>query len=300
MTAYETLEASGTKFKSWQGAAKYLQRQGFSRAKATQAAKKWFNDQAAPTPTPTPEPEPEPTPEPEPPVGSLSTPPSGLRLLKEDLCTDPNALNLWRAIDAASDSRCSYHPTGGPDGGPFRRLEARDGDDNIYEYGERCEIGKESVTDTFMAYMEGQRKVTDFWMRLGPTLNVGTTTWQVVMQMKSAAVSGSPILAMEARKNWWQISSLGTSGLGDPPPWTHPARNNVWTFFRWDVTYSADSSKGRVQITVFETGNSPVVGRLLTMKTLKPEQGSRLSVGPYHNPDLPGGYVNVADVRVYG
>ena len=45
MTAYETLDASGIKFKSWQGAAKYLRQKGFNREKAATAAKKWFDDQ---------------------------------------------------------------------------------------------------------------------------------------------------------------------------------------------------------------------------------------------------------------
>lgn len=239
--------------------------------------------------------------------------PGALSVLREDPGINPNPIPLWKSIDAEEASRHQHFASGGPDGGPFRRLRVEDEDSFS---GERAELAHNSwkrtsdgSPDTFFLYNEGDRRVTEFWMRLATDFPLSTSAWQVVTQIKqtwpSSGSGGSPVLALEARRGQLQLQSYGTN---DQPRAAAPIQRGVWTKVSLDVNYSVDPAKGAVQMTVGGVA-SPVV----TMQTLKPEIApgesglvvgeaipSHLRLGVYHSPSLPGTHVDYADVRVLG
>jgi hypothetical protein len=248
--------------------------------------------------------------------GSPPAPPAPGTLLRHDPTTDPDPMPLWNAIDAESTSRHQHFTRGGPNGRPFRRMVVQDGDDFS---GERAELGYNSRLDglgsplgTFFLYNAGDRRVTEFWMRLPINFPIDTKTWQVVMQMKQtgphANDGGTPVLALETREGRWVLTQSNSPGY-DPAThevWSTPATLGAWTHIRLDVTYSPDPSKGKVQITVGEA-SSPTFTTFTQKYEMEPgSEGldpgdpipSHLRMGIYHDPSLPGTYVDLADVRV--
>ena len=258
---------------------------------------------------------PPPPPPSDPPPPPPSDPPSG-SLLREDGATDPDPMPLWNAISAASSSRHQQFASGAHDGGPFRRLTVQDGDDY---WGERAELGYNSYQNglgapwgTFFLYQEDQRRVTDFWMRLPSNFPIDTSTWQVVMQMKQTAPAnnggGTPVLALEVREGNWvltQSDSPGPSSLGHEV-WRTPATAGQWTHVSFDVTYSPDPSKGKVQVKVDDVDSPTFTTFTQKYETSPASPGlsagdgipSHLRMGIYHNQNLPGTHVDFTDVRV--
>lgn len=248
---------------------------------------------------------------------------SGCSLLKSDNSTvlDPNT--LWGNIECVLDSRHQQVTTGGDthatgDGSAqgdtaFRRMTVLDGDDY---YGERCELGinehRTGFTPTFHLYREGEHKVTFFSMRLPSNFPVNTPDWQVVMQMKQTQPAdngnGTPVLSLDVEGGQWKLfqsdSILETSGGSFL--WTTPAANSVWTRFAWDVTYSQNSSLGKVKVyadlnndgDALDTGEQSPQFTTYTMKRETAAQQSpdndplvagdsipsHLRMGVYHNP----------------
>jgi len=223
---------------------------------------------------------------------------------------------LWNAIDAASPSRHQQFSSGGPNGGAFRRMTVQDGDNS---WGERAELGYNSRLNglgapwgTFFLYNEGQRRITDFSMRLPSTFPINTTKWQVVMQMKQTGPAsnsgGTPVLALEAREGKWVLTQSDSPGPSSNTHvlWSTPATLDTWTDVRLDVTYSPDPTQGRVQITVGGVASPTFTTFTQKYETSPAGQGlsaggaipSHLRMGIYHDPSLPGTSVDFADVRV--
>jgi polysaccharide lyase-like protein len=247
---------------------------------------------------------------------SGSTPPPPGTLLRQDPTTSPDPMPLWNAIDAASPSRHQQFSSGGPSGGAFRRMSVQDGDNF---WGERAELGYNSRLNglgapwgTFFLYNAGDRRVTDFWMRLPTSFPIDTPKWQVVMQMKQtgphANNGGTPVLALEAREGRWVLTQSDSAGYAPATHevWSTPATLGQWTHVSLDVTYSPDPSQGRVQLTVGEE-SSPTFTTFTQKYEMAPgSQGlnpgdpipSHLRMGMYHDPSLPGTHVDFADVRV--
>jgi hypothetical protein len=230
--------------------------------------------------------------------------------------------DLWGlASGMASPARAEYFATGGPADGPYRRCTARDGD-NIsgerceYAYNSRCSglASPDNHYGTFWLYQPGLREGTAFDMRLPADFPISTNSWQVVMQMKQTGPStgsgGSPVLALEARQNQFQVSSYGTDATPNLPRF--PATLGVWHHFEWDVTYSANPLIGSVKLTM-----DGVASGTTYTQTLKPEESpgvvdsrpdcppiqpgepipSHLRLGIYHDPALPGTHVDIANVK---
>ena len=248
-------------------------------------------------------------------AGPSSPPPAG-SLLRHDAGTSPDPLPLWNQIAAQGPSRHQHFSSGGPDGSAFRRMSVQDGDDY---WGERAELGYNSRLNglgapwgTFFLYNEGERRVTDFSMRLPSNFPINTTKWQVVMQMKqtgpSANSGGTPVLALEAREGRWVLTQSNSAGSSSNTHevWSTPATLNKWTDISLDVTYSPNPSQGKVQITV-DGVSSPVFTTYTQKYEIAPAgQGltvggaipSHLRMGIYHESSLPGTHVDLADVRV--
>ena len=241
-----------------------------------------------------------------------------MSLLRSDPATSSNPLPLWNEICAQSDSRASWSASGGPSNGPFRRLSVLDGDDY---WGERAELGYNSWQNglgapwgTFFVYFSGQRRVTSYDMRLPTDFPINTNSWQVVTQMKqtgpSANSGGTPVLALEAREGRWvltQSASPGASSDGHEL-WSTPATLGAWTHISWDVTYSTDPSKGKVQLTVGSV-QSPTFTTYTEKYEVSPGSSalkpgdpipSHLRMGIYHSPSLPGTHVDFTNVQVRG
>ena len=255
--------------------------------------------------------------------GTTTTPPpdpdpSGVSVLREDPATNPDPIPLWNAIDAEADSRHQQFGSGGPSGGAFRRMTVQDGDD---AWGERAELGYNSRLNglgapwgTFFLYGEGERRVTEFSMRLPSDFPISTSSWQVVMQMKQTGPAtnsgGTPVLALEAREGKWVLTQSTSAGASSNTQvlWSTPATRGVWTPISLDVTYSPDPTKGKVQITVGGV-QSPTITTYTQKYELSPaQQGltvggaipSHLRLGIYHATSLPGTHVDFADVKVLG
>jgi hypothetical protein len=242
--------------------------------------------------------------------------PVALSTLRADPAENPNPLGLWNEVAAQNDSRHQQFSSGGPSGGSFRRLTVHNGDNY---WGERAELGYNSRLNglgapwgTFFLYHEGQRRVTDFWMRLPSSFPVNANTWQVVMQMKQtgpiANNGGTPVLALEARQGKWVLVQADTPGPGGytHEVWSTPATVGQWTHISLDVTYSPNPSQGKVQMTVGDVASPTFTTFTQKYETAPGSQGlspgdaipSHLRMGIYHDPALPGTHVDFADVRV--
>ncbi len=243
----------------------------------------------------------------------------GLRLLRQDLATDPDPRPLWGTIDAVSPTRHQWFGSGAPDGGPFRRMTALDGDD--YD-GERAEIGNgdyrldDGKLDTFYLYRAGTHRVTAFWMRLpaGFPISPDRERWQNVMQMKQTSPannsSGTPVLTLQATDGDWLLKQSDSAGPADDMHilWRTPARVGVWTRIVIDAVYSNDPAVGRLRITI--GGISSPVFKTYTLKTETSPPGdglrvgdgipSHLRMGIYHDHELPSASVDIADVQIFG
>jgi hypothetical protein len=242
-----------------------------------------------------------------------------LHLLRQDLATDPNPTRLWGGILAVSPKRYRWVPHGGPDGGPFRRLTAKDGD-LFHGDSERAELGnsdylrRDGRLQTFYLYRAGTRRVTSFWMRLPRNFPINTDDWQVVMQMKetdpATNTDGTPIISLQATSGQWLLKqSLSTGPSHDTRIlWRTPARVGVWTHIVVNATYSTDPAKGRIQMTIGDA-SSPVI-HTYTMKTEVSPPGpglhvgepipSHLRLGIYHDPPMPGTSVDFTRVQIFG
>jgi polysaccharide lyase-like protein len=244
-----------------------------------------------------------------------------MQLLKQDLATDPDPMSLWGDIDAVSPTRHQWIASGGPDGGPFRRMTAKDGD--LYHGdSERAELGNSNYQlnssgglKTFYLYKEGMRRVTSYWMRLPTDFPIDDIEhWQVVMQMKQSEpaenADGTPVISLQAIEGNWILKQSKSSGLSESTRyiWTTPATVGVWTHIVVDATYSSDPSKGLFQITIGGVP-SPVLHSYNLKKEISPagpglDVGdsipSHLRLGIYHDPEMPGTSVDLADVQIFG
>jgi hypothetical protein len=247
--------------------------------------------------------------------------PPGLQVLQQDLATEPDPMDLWGDIDAVSPTRHQWFGSGGPDGGPFRRMTAKDGD--LYHgNSERAELGHSSYLlnsdgspHTFYLYKEGQRRVTSYWMRLPADFPINDMeNWQVVMQMKQSEpannADGTPVISLQAIEGNWILKQSTSSGVANSTRyvWTTPAQVGVWTHIVVDATYSGDPTKGLFQITI--GGVASPVFRTYNLKREVSPAGpglsagdpipSHLRLGIYHDPVMPGTHVDIADVQIFG
>jgi Polysaccharide lyase len=243
----------------------------------------------------------------------------GLHLLREDLGTDPDPVPLWGEILAVSPTRHQWFASGGPNGGPFRRMTAQDGD--LYHgNSERAELGDSDYLlddgrlQTFYLYRAGMRRVTSFWMRLPSNFPINTSDWQVVMQMKetdpATNTDGTPVISLQATQGQWLLKQSTSSGPADDTRilWRTPARVGVWTHIVVAATYSNDPSAGRYAITI--GGASSPVLHTYTLKTEVSPPGpglhagdpipSHLRLGIYHDPPMPATSVDIAQVQIFG
>ncbi|MGH2956526.1 MAG: heparin lyase I family protein, partial [Solirubrobacterales bacterium] len=242
-------------------------------------------------------------------------PPSGT-LLRQDPATNPDPMPLWNSVDAQSSSRHQHVSSGGPSGSAYRRMTVQDGDNF---WGERAELGYNSRLNglgapwgTFFLYNEGERRVTDFWMRLPTGFPVNTNKWQVVMQMKQTGPAsnsgGTPVLALEAREGKWVLTQSDSPGPSSNTHevWSTPATLGAWTHISLDVTYSPSPSQGKVQLAVDGVQSPTYTTFTQKYETSPAAQGltaggaipSHLRMGIYHDSSLPGTHVDIADVRV--
>jgi Polysaccharide lyase/Divergent InlB B-repeat domain len=245
-------------------------------------------------------------------------PPGGLSLLREDDASNPDPLPLWGEIAAQDPSRAQQFGSGGPSGGPYRRLTVLDGDNF---YGERAELAHNSRLNglggpwgTFFLYGENERRLTQFQMRLPTDFPINANSWQVVMQMKqtgpAANSGGTPVLALEARQGAWVLTQSDSAGASSNTHvvWSTPATLGVWTPISLDVTYSPNPSVGKLQITVGGV-QSPTFTTYTQKYEISPGSTglsagdaipSHLRMGLYHDTALPGTHIDFTDVQVLG
>jgi Polysaccharide lyase len=243
----------------------------------------------------------------------------GLHLLKQDLASNPDPIPLWGDIDAVSPTRHQWFASGGPDGGPFRRMTALDGD--LYHgNSERAELGdsdylsEDGRSDTFYLYRAGMRRVTSYWMRLPTNFPMDSNAWQVVMQMKqtdpATNANGTPVISLQAIQGKWILKQSTSPGPAEDTRvlWQTAARVGVWTHITVDATYSTDPSAGRYAITI--GGASSPVFRTYNLKYEVNPPGpelhagdpipDHLRLGVYHDPSMPGTWVDIAQVQIFG
>jgi len=227
-----------------------------------------------------------------------------------DTASATSPLPFWGKVDCADSSRVT-RLTGGADPHPaasgaaqpdnsYRQLTVMDGDN----------VNRNSPT---ALYREGQRRVTYASIRLPDSFPLDANTWQAVLQMKQAQPAdgggGTPVLALHAFDGAWRFYQSDSNGpSGDTHElWSAPAAKNTWTRFAFDITYSQDPSKGKIQISADLNGDgdfsdageqSPVMttytlkyevdGPNGTSDGLAPGQSipSHLRMGNYHNPSI--------------
>ncbi len=240
----------------------------------------------------------------------------GCRVLNSDTASSASPTSFWGATECGTianpERERAIRPTSGGDTHPtatgeaqgddaYRRMTVFDGDDF---WGERCELGKnDHEVGPTAFYREGYRRVTYVSLRLPDNFPLDAETWQTVLQMKQAQPSnnggGVPILFMGAFEDTFFVDS--ENGVH----WTFPAEKNVWTRFMFDVTYSQDEDRGRIQVAADIDGDgdfddegerSPrIEAPTLRAETAGPEDNfapgasipSHLRAGLYHDPSVP-------------
>ena len=181
----------------------------------------------------------------------------GCRLIASDTGSDPDPTGFWGFVACQADSRASQVNGGGDPqitaegeeqgDDAFRRTTVYDGDDP-FGWGERCELGRnDHKIGPTAFYREGDRRVTYISIRLPDNFDPEVETWQNVLQMKEAqpydsAGGGAPILYMGVHSGRWGIESANGEYA------RFPASGGVWTRFAFDVVYSQDPAKGRLQV----------------------------------------------------
>jgi hypothetical protein len=241
----------------------------------------------------------------------------GCQRLASDTASNPNPNPFWGFVACQNSSRVQQLTSGGdphltatgaPQGdGAYRRLTVIDGD-NPFGWGERCELGRNNHrTGPTAFYHEGERRATYLSLRLPSNFDRGVNTWQDVMQMKEAqpydtAGGGAPILYFAVHNGQWRVESVnGEYGL-------FPARGGVWTRFAFDVYYSQDPRKGRLQVSADLNGDgdfndqgerTPVIHAATLIAETDGPSGtsdglghgdsipSHLRAGVYHNASIP-------------
>lgn len=244
----------------------------------------------------------------------------------------------WGSIQAVSATRYTLQTSGSdlrPQGDEttaptnYRRLSLTDGDNFS---GERVEMGRNDWrygiaggSGTFMVYEPGQRYQTYFSMRLSADFPISNTNWQLVMQMKQAQPytadgHSSPVIALQARQNQWQIITPAHPEAS--PLWTAPAIVSRWTRFHWDITYSNNSAVASIRLRIDDRAGATdfvpqydsgtMTGEATLTDAVGAQSGfdwtfednqaipSRLALGIYRNAIITGNtYIDVANVQVY-
>lgn len=184
----------------------------------------------------------------------------GCTLIASDTASDSNPVPFWGKIDCVDPSQhrvftgaADGYPTadGGAGAAGYRRLTVFDGDDI---WGRRCELGwNNHLNGPTAFYREGQRRVTFASIRLPENFHIDSKRWQTVFQMKQAQPSSNggngPIIEMQVMRNRWEIVNDWDE------IWSFPAKPGVWTRFAFDIYYSRDPNKGRLQVSVDLNGD---------------------------------------------
>jgi hypothetical protein len=272
---------------------------------------------------------------------------TGGKILREDVSAQADALTgLWGEFSNVP-ARLQLKTSGG-DPGPkadgtaqgnsnYREITVQDGDSWQGESAERSELGRNTCSPyytenkpgssdaTFAIFDEGQRRLVFFSQRYHANLNTGVDTFQTVMQMKqnqpylaNGPVDSAPALEVSVYGgsillgNFWTIR--WTTGL--------PAREK-WIRYAFDVTFSKDPSKGKVQLFVDHDGSGDFLAAskaspVITCQTLanctsadpaKVSNGARpagqslpshMRIGCYHRASYGPTTVDVDNVQVMG
>ena len=186
--------------------------------------------------------------------------------------------------------RFSQFSSGGPGNKPYYRFYAPQGD-NVWtpESAGRCELSY-PVGDPGNApahtgppgayfFYEGRRAVTMLSVRLPSSWNVNAPSWRVISQWKQnewVDTGGvSPALALEQRSGNWIMTSFG-----GPTIWSQPATGawgtGNWINLAFDITYSANSSVGKVKVYADTNGDGTYeyASSTWTGQTLFPKNGT--------------------------
>jgi hypothetical protein len=244
----------------------------------------------------------------------------GGTLIKEDPMTNADPVPLWRSIECgrffgnSDPSRVQTFSSGGPSGGPYRRLTVLAGDDWS---GNRCELGKNDWSNTFQTFQQGQHRYVEYWLRLPTALGFQANgdKFQQVSQLKQAEPYCTPspdavAIEIQVRENQLFYNAMYHS----PDLWATSATPllNRWVRIRHDIVFSTDPSVGQMQLTISdEQGQIIARSPVLHTRTLVTEAGSgcglptgspvpdHLRIGIYHDPSYGTTSVEYGDVRVY-
>ena len=238
-------------------------------------------------------------------------------LIASDTAANPDPNPFWGRSYCANDQRVEQFTSGGDShrtltGAPqgdsaFRRLTAFDGDD---AFGERCELGWDSLNSPTAFYHQGDHLLTAISIRLPTGFPLNAFAWQAVMQMKSVPnnTTGTPVLELDAYGGRWRLrQSLSRSSASDSRElWSAPASLNLWTRFLFDVRYSDRKRRGYIRVGVdlngdgdfadpgelspgFRTYTLKIQPRGSVLDGIRPGRSvpSHLRAGIYHETDIP-------------
>lgn len=261
------------------------------------------------------------TPPPEPGTPpTASTMPSfltGLSKLWADDCSNADPFTKWPLADmqrkdgSEQDStslsqivpgRFRQFSSGGPEGKPYYRFTAPQGD-NIWTPGTD---GRSELSQKSLWFYEGQRRVTMVSVRLPSGWDVNKGGWNTIVQWKQNEgknwTGGSPALALEQVNGEWSLSSFGRTTI-----WRMPAIAGEWVNFAFDITFSADPNKGKVQVHADFDGDRTYeyTSAVISRQTLLQQQSgsgpgieSHIRTGLYEG--VGGDSIEQADYAVYG
>jgi hypothetical protein len=176
---------------------------------------------------------PDPPPPPPPPAG----PPSGTVVAADDCTTSTAAaVSLWGGYQGPGLHKLEHHPTGGPNGGPFRRFLLAEGDRQPGEptTNERNEFGGRD----FCTFEVGKRYVTRFWTRV-PAIPSGQ--YRTIFQWKhteSNVVSTSPPLNLLQNGNGTLSLKERAGDYNGRDIWEGAIPINAWFEVAFDILYA--------------------------------------------------------------
>ena len=233
-------------------------------------------------------------------------------VVKQDLAPDSDFMRLWHQLNPEKPSQVEWHTSGGDphplvDGstnGSWRRLIIHDGDRGSGDppSRERLHLGANSTSDsnTFKAYLEGERWITYWSMRIPPVdlpPGEGAQVWQMYQQ----GGDGPPIIAF-GHPSEDRLQLIVRRGPEKVTLWNGQAPVDTWLRFAIDIQYTMSPENAKIQLwgDLGDTGDlslkklTPVISGYPTLAT----GANALIAGIYGDAAIPEHHIDFANWQV--
>ena len=188
----------------------------------------------APVPAPVPVPTPAPAPAPTPSSFIIGPPPPGNVIFRGDFQTDN--ISQWPVCQCVPGRVQVVKLPAGP---YAARFEVHQGDNPINSSGNRTEVVLDSDA---LRFGEGAERWFDWWTSFDSSFPADNG-WQIVTQWHLPTGGTQPTMTLDGRGNRVKFAAGGAQ-------WSAPMQRTKWYHFRLHALFSADKTKGYVELWV--------------------------------------------------